>query len=128
MKQKRPKLWIWKALDRETGPLLDWECGPRDTATLKTMIDRLARWDVKVYCTDQWATYASVIPQDTRVQSQATTHAIERHHGRQRHGFGRFKRKSIMVSKSKEMVDLTIALFAKFWVNGNQDKLISLLD
>jgi insertion element IS1 protein InsB len=56
------------------------------------------------------------------------THAIERHHSRQRHGFGRFKRKSIMVSKSKEMVDLTMALFAKFWVNGNQGKLISLLD
>ena len=43
MKKKRQKLWIWKALDRETGPLLDWECGRRDTATLKTMIDRLAR-------------------------------------------------------------------------------------
>jgi insertion element IS1 protein InsB len=42
------------------------------------------------------------------------THAIERHHGRQCHGFGRFKRKSIMVSKSKEMVDLTMALFTKF--------------
>jgi insertion element IS1 protein InsB len=69
---------------------------------------------VKVYCTDPWATYASVIPQDTRVQSQAMTHAIERHHGRQCHGFGRFKRKSIMVSKSKEMVDLTMALFTKF--------------
>lgn len=42
------------------------------------------------------------------------THTIERHHGRQCHGFGRFKRKSIMVSKSKEMVDLTMALFTKF--------------
>ena len=128
MKKKRQKLWIWKALDRETGQLLDWECGRRDKATLKKMIDRLARWDVKVYCTDQWATYASVIPHDTLVQSKATPHAIERHHCRQRHWFGRFKRKSIMVSKSTEMVDLTMALFAKFWVNGNQDELISLLD
>ena len=34
-----------------------------------------------------------------------------------RHWFGRFKRKSIIVSKSSEMVDLTIALFAKFRVN-----------
>jgi hypothetical protein len=25
-------------------------------------------------------------------------------------------------------VDLTLALFAKFWVNGNQEELISLLD
>ena len=43
MKKKRQKLWIWKALDRETGQLLDWECGRRDKATLKKMIDRLAR-------------------------------------------------------------------------------------
>ena len=61
------------------------------------------------------------------MQSTATTHEIERHHGRQRHWFGRFKCKSIIVSKSTEMVDLTMALFARFWVNGNQDELLSLL-
>jgi insertion element IS1 protein InsB len=91
------------------------------------MVDRLAQWDVKIYCTDQWGPYASVIPQDKLVQSKAATHEIERHHCRQRHWFGRFKRKSIIVSKSKEMVDLTMALFARFWVNGNQDELLSLL-
>ena len=127
LKRKRRKLWIWKALDRDTGQLLDWECGRRDKTTLKKLVDRLAPWEVKLYGTDQWATYASVIPPDKLVQSKATTHAIERHHGRQRHWFGRFKRKSIIVSKSKEMVDLTIALFAKLWVNGNQDELLSLL-
>ena len=128
LKNKRGKLWIWKALDRDTGQLLDWECGRRDKRTLKKMVDRRAQWDVKMYCPDKWATYASVIPQDKLVQSKATTHDIERNHCRQRHWFGRFKRKSIIVSTSKEMVDLTMALFAKFWVNGNQDELISLLD
>lgn len=127
MKTKRQKLWIWKALDLESGKLLDWECGRRDKVTLKKMVDRLARFDVKFYCTDKWATYASVIPQDKLVQSKALTHDIERNHCRQRHWFGRFKRKSIIVSKSKEMVDLTMALFAKFWVNGNQHELVSLL-
>ena len=127
LKKKRRQLWIWKALDHNTGQLLDWECGRRDKTTLKKLVDRLAPWDVKLYGTDRWATYASVIPQDNLVQSKATTHDIERNHGRQRHWFGRFKRKSIMVSKSKEMVDLTMALFAKFWVNGNQDELVSLL-
>ncbi len=128
LKTKRHKLWIWKALDRDTGQLLDWECGRRDKATLKKMVDRLAQWDVHLYGTDKWATYASVIPQDKLMQSKATTHAIERNHCRQRHWFGRFKRKSIIISKSKEMVDLTMALFARFWVNGNQDDLLSLLD
>src|SRR5262249_12918471 len=127
LKKKRHKLWIWKALDRDTGQLLDWECGGRDKATLKKMIDRLVTWDVKMYCTDKRATYASVIPQDKLMQSKATTHAIERNDYRQRHWFGRFKRKSIIVSKSKEMVDLTMALFARFWVNGHQDELLSLL-
>jgi insertion element IS1 protein InsB len=127
VQQKRQKLWIWKALDRDTGQLLDWECGRRDKTTLKKLVDRLARWDVKVYCTDSWGTYASVIPQDKLVQGKTTTHDIERHHCRQRHWFGRFKRKSIIVSKSTEMVDLTMALFARFWVNGNQDELLSLL-
>jgi hypothetical protein len=36
------------------------------------------------------------------VQSKATAQAIERNHCRQRHWFGRFKRKSIIVSKSQE--------------------------
>jgi IS1 family transposase len=82
---------------------------------------------VKVYCTDKWDAYASVIPQDKLIRSKATTHGIERNHGGQRHWFGRLKRKSIILSKSKEMVDLTMALFAKFWVNGTQDERISLL-
>jgi insertion element IS1 protein InsB len=61
------------------------------------------------------------------VRRKTTAHDIERHHCRQRHWFGRFKRKSIMVSKSTEMMDLTMALFATYWVNGNQDELLSLL-
>ena len=88
LKKKRCKLWIWKALDHDTGPLLDWECGRRDKATLQKMVDRLATWDVQMCCTDTWATYASIIPQDTLVQSQATTHDIERYHCRQRHWSG----------------------------------------
>jgi insertion element IS1 protein InsB len=51
--------------------------------------------------------------------SQARTHGIERYHGRQRHGFGRVQRRSIVVSKSKAMVDLTMALFARFRVHGD---------
>jgi insertion element IS1 protein InsB len=30
LKKKCQKLWIWKALDHDTGQLLDWECGRRD--------------------------------------------------------------------------------------------------
>jgi insertion element IS1 protein InsB len=114
------------ALPQEKTPET-WECGRRDKATLKKMVERLSQWDATVYCTDKWASYASVILQNKLVQSKATTHDIERNHCRQRHWYGRFKRKSIIISKSLEMVDLTMALFATFRVNGNQDDLLSLL-
>jgi insertion element IS1 protein InsB len=53
LKKTRQKLWIWKALDRDPGQLLDWECRRRDRATLKKLVDPLAQWDVKLYCTDK---------------------------------------------------------------------------
>jgi insertion element IS1 protein InsB len=124
--KKRRKLWIWKARDRDTGQLLDWECGRRDAATLKKLIERLAPWDVAFYCTDHWKTYTSVIPAEKLVKSKAKTDGIERNHCRQRHWFGRFKRKSIVVSKSQEMVDLTMALFARFRVNGSVSEIFTL--
>ena len=117
--KKRCKLWIWKALDRDTGHLLDWECGRRDASTLKKLVDRLAQWDVTFYWTDHGQVYAAVIPPERLVMSKARTDGIERNHCRPRHWFGRFKRKSIIVSKAKDMVELTMALFARFRVNGD---------
>lgn len=117
--KKKNKLWIWKALCRDTGELIAWECGDRGKATLKKLIRRLEKWNVKVYYTDDYQAYASVIPQEKLVQTKAETHAIERNNCRMRHWFGRFKRKSIIVSKSLEMVNLTVALFARFRVNGD---------
>ena len=33
--------------------------------------------------------------------------------------FARFRRRTCVVSRSLLMVDLTMALYAKFWVNGS---------
>ena len=118
--KKKQKFWIWKALCRDTGELIAWECGHRDKATLKKLIQRLEKWSVRVYYTDDWQVYRSVIPSERLVQTKAETHGIERNNCRMRHWFGRFKRKSIIVSKSVEMVNLTgVSLFARFRVNGD---------
>ena len=78
------------------------------------------------YCTDHWPVYAAVIPPERLVRSKAGTAGIARNHGRQRHWCGRFKRKSIMVSKAKDMVELTMALFARFRVNGDVAEIFTL--
>lgn len=58
--------------------------------------------------------------------SKARTEGIERNHCRQRHWCGRCKRKSSIISKSKDMVDLTMALFARFRVNGDVTEMFAL--
>ena len=103
----------------DTGELIAWECGDRDKATLEKLIGRLEKWNVIRYYTDDYQAYASVIPREKLVQTKSETDAIERNNCRMRHWFGRFKRKSIIVSKSLKMVNLTLALFARFRVNGD---------
>ena len=58
-------------------------------------------------------------------QGKAGTVAIERNNCRQRHWFARFRRKSLVVSKALHMVDLTMALFARFHVNGCVEEIAS---
>lgn len=125
---KKNKLWIWKAFRRETGELIDWECGGRDKETFKRLTDRLSKWEVELFCTDNWSVYSEVVGEDKLFQSKTQTYFLEQNNGRQRHWYARFRRKSIVVSKTLEMVDLTMALFAKFHVNGNGKNLLALLN
>ena len=76
--------------------------------------------------TDTWQVYGSVLPASKHAQTKAETHSIERNNCLMRHWFWRFRCKSIIVSKGVEMVDLTIALFARFRVNGNVFDILNL--
>jgi insertion element IS1 protein InsB len=82
---------------------------------------------VQIYCTDEYQVYRAIIPERRLVMSKLGTTGIERNHTPNRHWFARFKRKSIVVSKSLEMVDLTMALYARFHVNGNDHLLLNAL-
>ena len=113
-------------MDSDTGELLDWECGDRSRRTLKKLIEQLAAFDVEFYCTDEWEAYRSLLSAHKLLMSKQLTVGIERNHWRNRPWFKRFCRKSIVVSKSKEMVDLTMALFARFRVNSSVYDILSM--
>lgn len=123
---KNQKLWIWKALNHATGELIDWECGDRSEETASRLIDRLGKIGAKLYITDEYVVYSNLIPVGQLYQGKDSTHGIERNNGRQRHWFARFRRKSIVVSKSIWMVDVTISLFARFRVNGRLQELMQM--
>src|SRR3954452_23144303 len=81
-KKKSNKLWLWKARDRATGRLIDWELGGRDKATCERLLERLERWGVRLYCADGWDAYAELIPQGRLYVGKEETHGIERDHAR----------------------------------------------
>jgi hypothetical protein len=56
--ENRPKLWSWKALDRDPGRLLAWEGGRREAAPSNKLTDRPARWEVTFYRTAHGQVYA----------------------------------------------------------------------
>jgi IS1 family transposase len=64
-----------------------------------------------VFYTDNWDAFAEVLPKDRHKIGKAGTTAIERDNSNTRHHLGRFTRKSKIVSKSKEMVDISIKLW-----------------
>ena len=103
---------------------MDWECGGRDKATCERLLERLKRWRTRLYCTDDYAVY-DVLPAGQRYSGKNETHGIERDNARQRHWLARFRRRSIVVSKAKRMVDVSIALFASFAGNDKISELIS---
>ena len=118
---KKRKQWIWKAYCRTTGQLIDWECGSRDRGTLGHMLQRLEKWKVSIYFSDRWDVYAELITSAMLIQTKAETYGIEHNNGRQRHWCARFRRRTCVVSRSVQMVDYAMMLFAKHWVNGTYD-------
>ena len=61
--KKRNKLWVWKARDRASGRLIDWELCGRDSATLERMVERLKRWGCPPLLRRRLGGYAGLIPQ-----------------------------------------------------------------
>jgi len=76
---------------------------------------------------DKYECYKKFFPKKNLTQSKKNTSAIERNNCRQRHWLASFRRRSIVVTKSMENLRKTMALFARFRINGSIDELLALL-
>jgi insertion element IS1 protein InsB len=101
LQRKANKLWIWKAYDRATGRLVDWECGDRDERTFRRLFERLARWKVRLSCSDRYGVYPLVLAVGGHYQGKGETVALERNNAQQRHWTAALRRRSIVVSGSE---------------------------
>ena len=94
---------------------------------LERLLERLKRWGVRLYCTDDWAAYIEAIPRGRRYVGEEETHGIERDPSRQRPWLARFRRRTCVVSKAERMVDASIALFVRVGDSVGISELLSML-
>jgi IS1 family transposase/transposase-like protein len=73
LQRKDNKVWIWKACDRATGRLIDWEGGDRDERTFRRLFERLARWKVRLFCSDRYGVYPLVLAVGSPYQGKGET-------------------------------------------------------
>ena len=106
---------------------MDGECGGRDKAPCERLIKRLTRGRTRLYGADAYAVSDVLLPMGQLYTGKDETHGIERDNARQRPWLARFRRRSIVVAKAKRLVDVSIALFARFASNNRIGDLLSLL-
>ena len=124
---KKQLLWIWKVLDHNSKKLLGWQRGDRSSQTLTEPCDHGGYGAARKVYSDNYACYGEVIGAKRLRQSKRNTYKIEQNNALQRHWIDRFRRRTQIVSKSVEMSEMTIALFARFRVNVSIQELLSLL-
>jgi len=66
------------------------------------------------YFTDDWDVYREVLPEQQHIIGKSGTTAIERDNSNTRHYLARMTRRTKVVSKSVEMVDLSLRLMYYF--------------
>jgi insertion element IS1 protein InsB len=108
---EKNKCWLLKAVSRQTGRTLAWVIGGRDVATFKRLYEKVKHLETCEFYTDEWRSFAKVLPQARHKISRRGTVSIEHDNSNTRHHLGRFTPRTKIVSKKVERVDAAIKLW-----------------
>lgn len=86
-------------------------------------MDTFALWQARKIYTDNYVAYADIIDEMVLQQGKENTYQIEQNNACQRHWLGRFRRRTQIVSKNQEMVEISIALYARYRTNGTIEEI-----
>jgi insertion element IS1 protein InsB len=60
---KSQQCWLWYAWSPHFKRVFAYALGPRADITLKTLLDRVKEFNVRLFCTDQWGAYDRLLPE-----------------------------------------------------------------
>ena len=112
---KSQQIWLWWAIDHNTGEPLAFHFGTREHKNLDELMALLKPFDIKVVYSDDNVAYRSHITESEVVTGKANTQKIERKHLSLRTWCSRLVRKGIRFSKDARMHKIVIALVINFW-------------
>ena len=112
LERKENKLWIIKLYDTVNNKLVDFILGNRDENTFLTIYKRNKNRANSTYYIDNWTTFETVLKANNEryVIGKENTYPIEQHNSNTRHYLGRFIRRTKNVSRSEQMVAISIKL------------------
>jgi insertion element IS1 protein InsB len=107
--KKADKLWVWRAYDPLQKRTIGWVLGKRNDAALQELLAKIGTTG-RVFFTDDWEGYHRVIPEAQLYTGKDLTFPIEGDNSNVRHYLARFRRRTKVVSRSKQMIDLSLRL------------------
>ena len=115
---KEHQIWLWWAIDHDTGVAIAYWFGTREHENLDKLIELLTPLEIgKVYTDGNYA-YINRFPEEQLVVTKKNTQKIERKHLSLRTWCARLVRKGIRFSKSVQMHKIVVGLVINVWFFG----------
>jgi insertion element IS1 protein InsB len=115
---KGHQLWLWWAIDHDTGEAIAYWFGTREHGNLDKLKTLLAPLKIEKVYTDGNDAYVVRFPAKVLVVSKKNTQKIERKHLSLRTWCSRLVRKGIRFSKTEQMHKIAVGLVIKVWFFG----------
>lgn len=99
---KKQQRWLFYALDKISGKVLDYVLGKRNKATLNKLLQRLSVFNVRLWFADKWPVYTGILLDHLHIASKNFTQRIERHNLNLRLHIKRLNRERRYVFQSQQ--------------------------
>ena len=96
-------------MDCGNNKTIGWVIGNRNAKTFRRLYEKLKCF-VKHYYTDDWEVYKKIIPPEKLTQGIKHPVGIEQNNSNVRHYLGRMTRKTKVVTKSIEMLNVSLLI------------------
>lgn len=115
---KRHQIWLWWAIDHDTGSTVAFWFGSREHQNLDKLVALLTPLNIGNVYTDGNYAYFERFDNDVLVVTKKNTQKIERKHLSLRTWCARLVRKGIRFSKSAQMHKIVVGLVINVWFFG----------